>query len=237
LLGDSPAIDRGDPAAQPGEAGVPASDQRLSPFIRVYGGRIDIGAFERQPPGLLPGDFNGNGIVDGADYAMWRRATGSDDAMALVVDARGNGDGRVDYLDHRLWVSNFGNAKSAVASGGVVDESTMDTFDANDVAKSPTMASSIPHRPSPQRRSSIAVRSRLGTAEARDEALIDWSSRESIKNHAGDAGFLAPLPFDSVGEPFNTSSFESAIDTILSSAGLNDEIRLTTVVEIELAGR
>jgi predicted outer membrane repeat protein len=96
LLADSPAINHGDPAAQLGEAGVPTSDQRISPFIRVYGGRIDIGAFERQPAEVVLGDFNGNGIVDGADYAMWRRATGATDPLALVVDARGNGDGRVD---------------------------------------------------------------------------------------------------------------------------------------------
>jgi hypothetical protein len=237
LLADSPAIDRGDPVARPGEDGVPTSDQRLSPFIRVYGGRIDIGAFERQPAGLLPGDFNGNGIVDGADYAMWRRTTGSKDAMALVVDARGNGDGRVDYLDHRLWISNFGTTKLALGSGGVVEESATDAFVAKDVAQSPPMGSSMPHRPSPKRRSSIAVRSRIGTAEARDEVLIDWSSRELIKNHAVDAGFLAPLKFDSVGEPFNTSSFESAIDTVLSSVGLNEEIRLATVVKMKLRSR
>ena len=47
LLPDSPAIDRGDPAAQAGVDGVPQFDQRGQPYGRVVHGRIDIGAHER----------------------------------------------------------------------------------------------------------------------------------------------------------------------------------------------
>lgn len=42
------AIDKGDPAAIAGALGVPTFDQRGTPFSRVYNGRIDIGAYERQ---------------------------------------------------------------------------------------------------------------------------------------------------------------------------------------------
>ena len=48
LLADSPAIDRGDPAAVAGVDGVPLFDQRGEPYARVVNGRIDIGAHERQ---------------------------------------------------------------------------------------------------------------------------------------------------------------------------------------------
>ena len=41
----SPAINAGDPNFTP----PPFSDQRGSPFVRVFNGRIDIGAFEVQP--------------------------------------------------------------------------------------------------------------------------------------------------------------------------------------------
>ncbi|HEY2413794.1 MAG TPA: CSLREA domain-containing protein, partial [Pirellulaceae bacterium] len=58
LLPGSPAISAGDPAAVAGAGGVPLNDQRGAPFTRVYGGRIDIGAFEFQPAGGLAGDFN-----------------------------------------------------------------------------------------------------------------------------------------------------------------------------------
>jgi len=41
----SPAIDAGDPSFTP----PPSYDQRGSPFVRVFSGRIDIGSFEAQP--------------------------------------------------------------------------------------------------------------------------------------------------------------------------------------------
>ena len=46
LLPGSPAINTGDPNFTP----PPLYDQRGSPFVRVFNGRIDIGAFEVQPP-------------------------------------------------------------------------------------------------------------------------------------------------------------------------------------------
>ena len=45
LLRGSPAIDAGDPNFSP----PPVNDQRGSPFVRVFNGRIDIGSFETQP--------------------------------------------------------------------------------------------------------------------------------------------------------------------------------------------
>jgi CSLREA domain-containing protein len=45
LLAGSPAINAGDPA----DVGAPGQyDQRGAPYARVFGGRIDVGAFERQ---------------------------------------------------------------------------------------------------------------------------------------------------------------------------------------------
>jgi hypothetical protein len=48
ILAGSPVINRGDLSAMPGVGGVPEFDQRGTPFARVFGGRIDIGAFEYQ---------------------------------------------------------------------------------------------------------------------------------------------------------------------------------------------
>ena len=45
LLPGSPAIHMGDPNFTP----PPTYDQRGNPFVRVFGGRIDIGSFEVQP--------------------------------------------------------------------------------------------------------------------------------------------------------------------------------------------
>ena len=46
LLPASPAINAGDPNFTP----PPSYDQRGSPYVRVFNGRIDIGSFEVQPP-------------------------------------------------------------------------------------------------------------------------------------------------------------------------------------------
>jgi Right handed beta helix region len=46
LLPGSPAINTGNPNFTP----PPIYDQRGSPFVRVFNGRIDIGSFEAQPP-------------------------------------------------------------------------------------------------------------------------------------------------------------------------------------------
>ena len=105
LMPGSPAIDAGHPAIVAGEANVPLYDQRGAPFTRVYGGRIDIGAFESQPlPAAFYGDYNGNGIVDAADYSVWRDTLGS----TTDLRADGNGDGVVNSEDYSFWKSHFG---------------------------------------------------------------------------------------------------------------------------------
>jgi predicted outer membrane repeat protein len=107
LLAGSPAVNAGDPAATAGLDGVPLHDQRGAPFTRVYGGRIDIGAFESQPVDRVLGDFNRDGVVDAGDYVVWRRTTGS--AVAPGSGADGNGDGVVGQADFAIWKSNFGS--------------------------------------------------------------------------------------------------------------------------------
>jgi hypothetical protein len=106
LLPGSLAANSGDPSLSQGIAGVPTHDQRGAPYIRVYGGRSDIGAFEAQPDALL-GDYNVDGVVDTADYLVWRKAKGS----TTDLHADGNGDGIVDDADYSVWRVNFGEAR------------------------------------------------------------------------------------------------------------------------------
>lgn len=49
----------------------------------------------------LPGDYDGNGTVDMADYATWRDAYG--DSIAEGTGADGNGDGVVNAADYTVW--------------------------------------------------------------------------------------------------------------------------------------
>lgn len=62
----------------------------------------------------LPGDYNGDGLVDTADYTVWRDTLGSTTMLA----ADGNGDGTVNVADHGVWTINFGNNSSTTTSSG-----------------------------------------------------------------------------------------------------------------------
>jgi hypothetical protein len=57
---------------------------------------------------LRQGDYNGNGVVDAADYVVWRDNLGSTESHFYQGD--GSGDGVVDNADYGLWVANFGLA-------------------------------------------------------------------------------------------------------------------------------
>jgi hypothetical protein len=63
----------------------------------------------------LLGDYNQNGVVDAADYSVWRDAMGQ---LGDELPTDGNGDGVVDSWDYRLWKSNFGATLDALAGNG-----------------------------------------------------------------------------------------------------------------------
>jgi glucose/arabinose dehydrogenase len=57
----------------------------------------------------LPGDYSGDGIVDAADYVVWRNSVGQDGGF-LAADGTGPmgaPDGFVDVLDYLFWRTNF----------------------------------------------------------------------------------------------------------------------------------
>ena len=68
-----------------------------------------------------PGDYNHDGIVDTADYTVWRDSVGQS-GSGLAAD--GDGSGIVDIADYEFWKSQFGSTSgSGVGStGGSVPE-------------------------------------------------------------------------------------------------------------------
>ena len=61
----------------------------------------------------LPGDYTGDGVVNQADYDLWRASFG--DTSALVAD--GNVDGVVDASDYILWRNNVGRTWLDLSTG------------------------------------------------------------------------------------------------------------------------
>ncbi|CAK9037557.1 Arylsulfatase A (ASA) (Cerebroside-sulfatase) [Cleaved into: Arylsulfatase A component B [Durusdinium trenchii] len=61
------------------------------------------------PSSGMPGDFNDDGIVNLADYVVWRNNLGGNDA---VLHGNGTGGGTVVAADYELWKSHFGNGSS-----------------------------------------------------------------------------------------------------------------------------
>ena len=60
----------------------------------------------------LPGDYDGNGVVDSADYVTWRRAVATQN---LAAD--GNRDGVVGAEDYDLWREFYGQSLVLAGSG------------------------------------------------------------------------------------------------------------------------
>lgn len=98
LLPGSPAIDAGNPNF----AGPPDFDQRGGPYQRVFGGRIDIGAYEAQPP---KADFDGDHDVDGNDFLIWQVGFG---VGAAHAEGDADGDMDVDAVDLAIWEAEYG---------------------------------------------------------------------------------------------------------------------------------
>lgn len=62
----------------------------------------------------LAGDYNDNGVVDAADYTVWRDSLG---ATGTGLAADGNNNNVIDQADYNVWRTNFGQT---AATGGAL---------------------------------------------------------------------------------------------------------------------
>lgn len=71
-------------------------------------------------PETLVGDFNGDSIVDAADYTVWRDTLGDSVTAGTGADANGNGviDGPLSGAgnDYELWAGNYGATAAAATA-------------------------------------------------------------------------------------------------------------------------
>jgi hypothetical protein len=64
------------------------------------------------------GDYNRNGVVDAADYVVWRNTFG----LTSPLDADGNGNGSIDDGDYTVWRMKFGNV---IGAGSALEASAI----------------------------------------------------------------------------------------------------------------
>ena len=78
-------------------------------------------------PSALPGDFDGNGVVDDADYNLWSVNYGATHGPGMLAD--GDRNSRVDAADYAVWRDHLGstlpaNSVSATAGDPTADDPT-----------------------------------------------------------------------------------------------------------------
>ena len=71
-------------------------------------------ALSVQGPAGLDGDYNNDGMVDAADYTIYRDNLGSDSA---VLNGNGSGAATVVQADYDLWKQNFGSSGTGSSAG------------------------------------------------------------------------------------------------------------------------
>lgn len=68
--------------------------------------------FVQTGPGVLAGDYNQDGVVDAADYVVWRTHLG-DPAGSLPNDVDGGVIGQAQY---NTWLAKFGNTEASLSA-------------------------------------------------------------------------------------------------------------------------
>lgn len=97
-----------------------------------YTSSLDGGLFQitivGDPSGNLAGDYNNDGVVDAADYTVWRGDYGATDHDPWTV-ADGDGDGDADGADFLVWQRQYGmtlaDASSSAGSTTVPEPSSL----------------------------------------------------------------------------------------------------------------
>ena len=68
--------------------------------------------------GIL-GDYNRNGVVDAADYTVWRDTLGSTTDLRANGDNTGASSGSIDQADYAFWRTHFGETVTGTGAGAV----------------------------------------------------------------------------------------------------------------------
>lgn len=81
---------------------------------RLYGVEVDQTLRVIESLTATPGDYNGDGVIDAADYTLWRDHEGGP-AGSLPNDAVGGTIGSAQYVQ---WAQNYGSVEDSSSSAG-----------------------------------------------------------------------------------------------------------------------
>jgi hypothetical protein len=193
----------------------------------------ELATSQGNPP-FLPGDFNLNGIVDTADYVVWR-----DDVSQTMVAQRSadaNGDGIVDDADYQVWRRNFGRTsanpvKRSVSqneSGAIVESVAppsglgLPALDGETTARDEAFSALAPSRGfGHERRSRFAPFEREPSAQRKplnDEDLLVLSLEGNLRPGRGFLHGWLPR-FMPVGEDGDRDTLERSFDEAFGTPG------------------
>ncbi len=197
-----------------------ATDQRGSTFARVGNGAVDIGAYEHQSTGsgFFAGDYNGNQVVDAADYVAWRNTLG--DFIAAYSGADGNGSGQVDPGDYTVWRAHFGSSSQGVgaveidATSGVLAPSDLSDVEVSGVidltahSAAPVMTLSAAITPSRDVKRDVFSFASIDMAarQANDLALLNIVNSKRVWSVASISRNSCRYPEIGLGQPKDVAS-------------------------------
>ena len=113
LAGNETVLDLGSPV---NVAGDPLELEHFTFEFKLSTGTIMEGIvqFGEVPGAALPGDYDEDADVDGADLLLWQRTLGS--VVPANLGADGSGNGVVDAADLAIWKTHFGDTAGTAAA-------------------------------------------------------------------------------------------------------------------------
>jgi arylsulfatase A-like enzyme len=202
----------------------------------------ELATSQGNPP-LLPGDFNLDGIVDTADYVLWRFDVSQTTVAQFTADS--NGDGIVDDADYQIWRRNFGRTSanpvqqsdSQNASGAFTESVAppsglrLPALDEKETARDEAFSTLAPSRGfGHERRSRFAPFGRELSAQLKppnDKYLLVLSQGNLRPGRDFLRGWRPPsMP---VGEDGDRDTLERSFDEAFGTPGMDSSIVKTTI--------
>ncbi|WP_425396327.1 fibronectin type III domain-containing protein [Aeoliella sp.] len=152
------------------------------------------------------GDFNSDGVVNLADYVVWRNHRGAADESA--IGNNGDGQNGVDQADYQLWKDNFGNTYAAAAATAPPQVAALQSTSGEPAASTPTAYSAAIPLPSAFESSSDDERSTKSTVGS-TSAEGDPDGLLLLRRHARQEQALATSELPSRDDAFAAMSEEA----------------------------